>query len=115
VIKFYGKILLFAAFACSTFAFVACSSTPSTNNGNAVVAGSGDKVGVAECDEYIAKLEACMSSAPEASRGMIKTNLDTMRKQWKDAAATPQGKSGLAVGCKTALDTAKQSYSYCKW
>ena len=100
---------------CSLIVFAACSSTTPTNGTNNAVVVSGDKIGVAECDEYIAKLEACLSGAPEASKGMIKSNLDTMKKQWKDAAATPQGKAGLATGCKAALDAAKQSYSYCKW
>jgi hypothetical protein len=114
VIKLYAKFLLIAAMLCSVIG-LACSSAPTTNNANVVVTGAGDKVGVAECDEYIAKLDACMSKVPEAQRAMVKTNLDTMRKTWKDAASTPQGKAGLATGCKAALDSAKQSYSYCAW
>jgi hypothetical protein len=110
VIKLSVKFLLIAAMLCSVIG-LACSSAPSSNN----AAPSGDKVGVAECDEYIEKLEACMSSAPEASKGMLKTNLDTMKKTWKEAASTPQGKAGLATGCKSALDAAKQSFNYCKW
>lgn len=76
---------------------------------------AGDKVGVAECDEYLEKLEACLTGAPEAARPGIKSSLETTRKQWKDAAANPQTKAGLATGCKAAMDAAKQSYSYCKW
>jgi hypothetical protein len=40
-----------------------------------------------------------------------------MRTAWKQAAATPQGKAGLAQGCKMALDNAKTSMgSYgCSW
>ena len=94
---------------------LACSSTTTTTNGTNAVVTSGDSVGVAECDEYIAKLDACMSKVPEAQRAMVKTNLDTMRKTWKEAASTPQGKAGLTTGCKAALDAAKQSYSYCAW
>lgn len=79
---------------------------------------SGDKIGVAECDEFIAKYEACINSkVPETGRSMVKANLDSMRKAWKDAAATPQGKAGLATGCKAALDQAKTTMgSYgCSW
>ena len=79
---------------------------------------SGDKIGVAECDEFIAKYEACVNSkVPESARSMVKSNLDAMRKAWKDAAATPQGKAGLATGCKAALDQAKTTMgSYgCSW
>lgn len=143
MIKLYGKFFVLTAMLCMTFAFAGCSSTTPTNSNNAVVTSntnskpantttttnttttnttttggttaSGDKIGVAECDEYIEKLEACLTSAPEASRAMVKSNLDMMRKSWKDAAATPQGKAGLQTGCKAALDSAKSTYSYCKW
>jgi hypothetical protein len=142
VIKLNKTILLAAALLCATLGFTGCggggTTNTTTNSGNNVVTNAnkpantttapanntsttstttttGDKIGVAECDEYIEKLEACLTSAPEASRSMVKTNLDTMRKQWKDAASTTQGKAGLATGCKAALDTAKQTYSYCKW
>jgi hypothetical protein len=106
---------------CSTVAFAACSSTASTNGSNKVVVtsntttASGDKVGVAECDEYIEKMEACFAKMPEAQRGVVKTNFESLRKTWKDAASTPNGKAGLTSGCKAALDGAKQSYSFCTW
>ena len=78
---------------------------------------SGDKVGVPECDEYIAKVEACLAKVPAAGQPAVKTSLDAMRKSWRDAAATPQGKAGLAAGCKQALETAKTTYSAygCSW
>ena len=80
-------------------------------------ASTGDKIGVPECDEYISKVEACLAKVPAAGQPAVKTSLDTMRKTWKDAAATPQGKAGLAAGCKSALDTAKTSMSSygCSW
>ena len=98
-------------------------NTATTNAGNTnATANSGttasaDKVGVPECDEYIAKVEACLAKVPAAGQPAVKSSLDTMRKTWKDAAATPQGKAGLAVGCKAALDQAKTSYSAygCSW
>ena len=78
---------------------------------------SGDKVGVPECDEYIAKVEACLAKVPAAGQPAVKSSLDAMRKSWRDAAATPQGKAGLAAGCKQALETAKTTYSAygCSW
>jgi hypothetical protein len=88
-----------------------------TSNGTGTTA-SGDKIGVAECDEFIQKYEACVNSkVPESARSMVKTNLDAMRTAWKKAAETPQGKAGLAQGCKQALDQAKTSMgSYgCSW
>src|ERR1700749_1187164 len=79
---------------------------------------SGDKIGVPECDDYIAKYEACVDSkVPETMRATVKASMETARKQWKDLAAPPQGKAGLAQACKAATDTAKQAMSSygCSW
>jgi hypothetical protein len=68
--------------------------------------------GVPECDEYIKKYEACLTSiaakAPQAAPG-LKTSFETQRNGFKMAASTPQGKASLAGTCKQAMDTAKSS------
>ena len=95
---------------------LACGGGDSANTGGTTA--SGDKIGVAECDEFIQKYEACINSkVPESARSMVKANLDSMRTAWKKAAETPQGKAGLATGCKQALEQAKTSMgSYgCTW
>jgi hypothetical protein len=103
---------------------IACagSSDNAANTSNAAngstTASAGDKVGVAECDDFIAKYEACVNSkVPESARSMVKANLESMRKAWRDAAKTPQGKAGLAQGCKAALDQAKTTLGTygCSW
>src|SRR5438270_4985336 len=98
------------------------SSNAAAGNGNkaantSTAGTSGDKIGVPECDEYIAKVEACLAKIPAAGQPAVKSSLDAMRKSWRDAAATPQGKAGLAAGCKQALETAKTTYSAygCSW
>lgn len=94
------------------------SSNAGSSNAGSNTTASGDKIGVAECDEFIQKYEACVNSkVPEAARSMVKANLDSMRTAWKKAAETPQGKAGLAQGCKQALDQAKTTMgSYgCSW
>jgi len=95
----------------------ATNSSTSTAASNTSTA-SGDKVGVPECDDYIAKYEACINSkVPESMRATVKASMETARKQWKDLAATPQGKAGLAQACKAATDAAKQATSAygCAW
>lgn len=77
-----------------------------------------DSIGVPECDEYIKKYEMCLNSkVPEAARASMKTAFDQTRKSWKEAASNPSGKSALASGCKTALETAKSSMTAygCDW
>ena len=90
------------------------ANTASTTN----AAPSADKIGVPECDEYIAKYEACINSkVPENMRATFKSAFDTSRKAWRDAAATPQGKAGLATACKAAHDNAKTTLGAygCSW
>jgi hypothetical protein len=74
--------------------------------------------GVPECDDYLTKYLACIDSkVPEAARAMVRQQLDQTKAAWKQAASTPQGKAGLAMGCKQALDTAKTAMSSygCSW
>jgi hypothetical protein len=131
------RLFMLTALVCGIFFLTSCSTTPTNTGNTAVVVNktpdapkntttttttttteSADKVGVPECDEYIQKWEACVNSkVPEAQRATFKSSFETLRKSWKDAAANPQGKAGLATGCKQALETAKQTYSTygCAW
>jgi hypothetical protein len=97
---------------------VANSAVETNSGGQTTAASTGDKTGVPECDEFIAKYEACIfSKVPEASRAVYQAPFDQMRKSWKDAAANPHAKAGLAAGCKQAMETAKQSFGAysCQW
>jgi hypothetical protein len=102
---------------------VACgggSSSSSTTPGasSAAPAATAGSFGVPECDDYIKKYEACITGkVPDSARAMVRQQLDATRAQWQAAAATPEGKSGLAAGCKMASDmarTAMQAYG-CTW
>lgn len=69
-------------------------------------------VGVAECDDYLAKVSACLTDkVPEAQRAAFQTGLDQSRNAWAQAAGTPQGKEALANACKMALDQSKAQYA----
>jgi len=79
---------------------------------------AGDMIGVPECDEYIKKYEACIDAkVPEASRAAMRQAFDQVRATWKQTAASPGGKEGLAMGCTQALAAAKQSTAAygCEW
>lgn len=93
------------------------TTTPAANT-SGTTASTGEKVGVAECDDFLAKYEACVSGkVPAAAQATFKTSLETWRSSWKKLAETPQGKAGLATACKAAADQAKTSLgSYgCTW
>ena len=90
----------------------AATTTPATT------ASTGDKVGVAECDEYLEKYEACLKDkVPEQARAMLRSSFEQNRKAWQSSAATPEGRAGLAQACKAAREAAKQSMAAynCNW
>ena len=94
------------------------AATPAAANTNATTTTAGGDVGVAECDDFLKKYEACVSGkVPAAAQATFKTSLEQWRNSWKQLASTPQGKAGLAQACKAAADQAKSSLgSYgCSW
>jgi hypothetical protein len=111
-----SKTLLVMAFLCAAI-LVGCSKTDDNTNtmaGNSnqatpsdtakTTAPAGDKIGIAECDDYIAKYEACTGKVPEAARATYKSSLEQMRTQWKKMADNPATKSALASACKQATE-----------
>lgn len=100
------------------------SNTANTSNSSAKseTAPAGDSVGVAECDEYIKKYEACLTKvaakAPQAE-APLKTAFQAQRDSFKTGASTPQGKTALVTVCKNALDAAKKNAALtayaCEW
>ena len=90
------------------------SSTPammtSTPAATAKTSDSGEKIGVPECDEFIAAYETCVSAhVPATAQAQYKAALAGWRNAWRNAASTPQGKAGLAKTCKTVIEQTRAS------
>ena len=123
-------LILIALFASCALLLTACGGTE-TSNGNSNNAGTantnkptatsspaastsntaGDKIGIPECDDYLNKYEACVSGkVPDAARAQYKSSLEQTRKSWREMAANPQTKAGLAKACQMATDQAKQTF-----
>ena len=112
--------LLAASLVCGSLATAACSSGGASAGSepkpgaasNTTAAASGDSIGVAECDQYLTAYESCLKDkVPAAARDMMKTSFENTRASWRQAAATPEGRAGLATACKAARDAARQSMS----
>jgi hypothetical protein len=68
-----------------------------------------ESLGVPECDEYLTKYEACISShVPAASQAALKQSLDATRSGWKQAIAAG-GKASLATACTQMKENARTS------
>jgi hypothetical protein len=92
------------------------ASTPATTTTSTTSAG--DKIGVPECDDFIAKYEACVSGkVPEMARAQFQGVVKQWRESWKKAAENPATKGSLAAACKQAKEqqeAALKSYG-CTW
>ncbi len=68
--------------------------------------GSGGSVGVPECDQYLTKMEACISKMPPSAQDSMRQSLKQSREAWAKAAAIgPAAMDGLKTGCQSALDS----------
>ena len=73
----------------------------------------GEKIGVPECDEFIAKYDACVSKkVPEAARAQYRNVLEQWSESWRKLAANPQGRATLASACKQAAQQAATLKTY---
>ena len=118
------RTLLIFAVLCAAI-LVGCSKTETTENSNtaagnsnkptttattttttapSTTASSSEKIGVPECDEFIAKYEACTSKVPEIVRAQYKSAVERWRSEWKKLAADPATKGQLAAACKQAAE-----------
>ena len=121
-----NRVFLFLCLV-SAIVLVGCSKSETTNqsatNSNANKAASatapastapatasGEKIGVPECDEFIAAYDACVSNkVPEAVRAQYKASIEQWRTSWRKLAANPNTKATLAAACKQSAEQARAS------
>ena len=85
----------------------AASTAPATT---APATATAEKIGVPECDDFIAAYDACVSSkVPEAVRAQYKTSIEQWRTSWKKLAENPNTKASLAAACKQSAEQARAS------
>ena len=75
-------------------------------------------VGIAECDEYLAKYARCIADkAPADRRQTLEDSLERTRATWKALAANPGARPGLPQACGLARQTAQSTLKAyaCSW
>jgi hypothetical protein len=60
--------------------------------------------GVAACDEYLFRVQLCISRLDPEVRDSMSTSLRTTREAWGSAATTPAGRNKLGATCEQALE-----------
>ena len=77
------------------------ASTPASDTAST----TGDKIGVPECDDFIAKYDACVSNkVPEMVRAQYKDAIARWRSEWRRMANDPATRGQLAAACKQAAE-----------
>jgi len=117
------RILLPLCAVCALL-LVACTKTEVTTNrseapsapsapapaASTAPAATAEKIGVPECDDFIAAYDACVSSkVPEVARAQYKASIEQWRSSWKKLADNPATKASLAQACKQSAEQARTS------
>ena len=89
---------------------VTAPSTPATTTTTTSSTTSGEKIGIAECDDFLAKYEDCVNkNVPEAQRAQVQSSMKQWRDSWRQLAKNEMTKGTLTAACKQAAESAKTS------
>lgn len=94
------------------------AATPAATLAPAAGTTAGGETGIAECDEYLRKYEACLrDKVPAAAKPQLEQALEQYRTTWRAAAAQPAARAALANACQQAITTTKMATSTfgCQW
>ena len=84
-------------------------SAKGSSNSAAATTSSSEKIGIPECDDFIAKYNACISDhVPAAKKAEYKENIDAFARAWKQLMANSD-KSTVAAACKRHSDMAREN------
>jgi hypothetical protein len=101
---------LLALCACKGKDSNAAAST-AAGSASAPIAVPGGVVGIKECDDYITKVNACLTKDP-ALREQSEAQVKAQTENWK--AMAQANKDGATKACKTALDNFALLFPTCK-
>lgn len=77
---------------------------------NSNPAGDEEKIGISECDEFIAKYRACIfDHVPDAQKTQYRENIDGWAKAWRQIAAKGMSKETQAAACKRHIAQARET------
>lgn len=98
----------FPAFVCF-LAFLAtltagCAPAES-RNANAL---ADSVIGVVQCDQYLAQVNACLGTLPAARRATLSAEARATFLTWKEAAAHPQHRQALPQACTITHELARE-------
>jgi hypothetical protein len=69
---------------------------------------------VKECDDWIAKMQACVPKLDAAKRAEFESGLEATREGFAAQAVNAEAKSGLQANCQQLLDNFGKTYPQCR-
>ena len=94
-----------AAAVALCLATAACSPAESKNAKSA----ADNVIGIVQCDDYMAKVNACINDkVPAEKRAALTAESRQLFTTWKEAAADPLHRSTLPQACSITHDVAKE-------
>jgi len=77
--------------------------------------GGGGETGVAECDDYLAKMDACAKKLGDKGGEGITKMANMMRGAWKDDVKDAAKKAEMPKTCTSAIKDMKKQMPDCDW
>ena len=79
--------------------------TPSPTPTVGTTASTAEKIGIPECDDFLAAYEACVSNkVPEVARAQYKESIEQWRNSWRKLSGNPETRGSLAMACKQSAE-----------
>jgi hypothetical protein len=86
------------------------SRTTNTNSASSDPATSAEKIGIPECDEFVAKYEACITDhVPEAKQRQYRENIQAWAKVWKQRMVSSTPRDVVVGACKNHIIASRES------
>ena len=113
-----SKLFVFIVGVLIGLLLLACGAPTNRNAAAPSTVSEAEKVGIAECDNFIAAYETCVNSkVEESARANVRASVAKLRADWKKMADDPQMRATLAAHCKAQRETtmATMKAYNCTW
>jgi hypothetical protein len=82
----------------------------SATTSNSSATGIGEKIGIPECDEVIAKYEACISDhVPDAKKRQYRENIEGWSNAWRQLVVKTASKETVAAACNRHIIQSREA------
>jgi hypothetical protein len=86
------------------------SQTANVNSANSDPALRVEKIGIPECDEFVAKYEACITDhVPEAKQRQYRENIQAWVKLWRQRMVEAAPREVVVEACKNHIIASRES------